>query len=146
MIRTATDNVIDPGELLRHAAWARRLARTLVRDEADADDLVQDGLLSVWRRPPPDPAAPIRPWLRVLMRNRSINRAREDRRRETREAGAPQSPEAASPEELVGRLEIHKVLADAVLALQEPYRRTVLLRYFEELSSSEIAARTNVPA
>ena len=38
------------------------------------------------------------------------------------------------------------MLAKTVLALVEPYRTTVLLRYFEGLSSAEIARRTGVPS
>ena len=52
MIRNSTDIVPPPEELLRQAAWVRRLARGLVSGDADADDLAQDALLAAWRRPP----------------------------------------------------------------------------------------------
>jgi len=38
-----------------------------------------------------------------------------------------------------------RTVFDAVLALEEPYQELVLLRYYEGLSTAEIAARTRVP-
>jgi plastocyanin len=41
---------------------------------------------------------------------------------------------------------MHRKLVEAVARLAEPYRQTVLLRYFEELSSAEIGERLGIPA
>ena len=41
---------------------------------------------------------------------------------------------------------MQRALVDAVLALDEPYRSAVLLRYFEGLEPAEIARRRGVPA
>ncbi|MEL6429624.1 MAG: sigma factor-like helix-turn-helix DNA-binding protein, partial [Planctomycetota bacterium] len=49
--------------------------------------------------------------------------------------------------DLVGRTErarLQRELMDAVLGLAEPYRETILLRFFEGLSPSKIAARQDV--
>ena len=51
-------------------------------------------------------------------------------------------PEA---EEVQGREQILRSVVDAVLALDEPYRTTILLRYFEGLPPREIARRQSVP-
>jgi len=37
------------------------------------------------------------------------------------------------------------LVADEVVRLDEPYRSTIVLRYFEELTSPEIARRLDVP-
>ncbi len=50
-----------------------------------------------------------------------------------------------TPEALVARAEAQRSVVDAVLALAEPYRSTVLLHYFEDLSSAEIARRLGIP-
>ena len=42
---------------------------------------------------------------------------------------------------LVSRAEIHQRTVAAVLALDEPYRSTVLRRFFDDLSPEEVAAR-----
>jgi RNA polymerase sigma factor (sigma-70 family) len=130
------------GELLGNAAWTRRLARSLVG--SDADDLVQDAWLAAMRRPP-DTSRPIQPWLATVVRNAAFNRSRDGARRLERETRteAPQALETA--EELLARLEVHKILVETVGALVEPYRQTVVLAYFDGLSSREIGERQNVP-
>jgi RNA polymerase sigma factor (sigma-70 family) len=130
-------------QLLRQVGKTRQLARSLLGDESAAEDAIQETWASVSRRPPPETPEP---WLRTAVRNRLLNRAREEKRRAAREEQAPPGPEPASPEELLARLEMHKKLVEAVARLPEPYRQTILLRYFEELSSVDIGARLAVPA
>lgn len=57
---------VDTSELLAHATWLRRLARSLVRE--GADDLVQDTWVAALRRPP-DGERSVRPWLRTVLIN-----------------------------------------------------------------------------
>ncbi len=129
-------------ELLQHAAWTRHLARSLVG--GDADDVVQDTWLAAIRRPP-DTTTPLRPWLGTVVRHNAFNRSREASRRAPRETRAEirEAPETA--EALLGRFELHKILVNAVDELAEPYRQTVLLAYFEGLTSAEIGQRKNLP-
>lgn len=132
-------------DLLQNAAWTRRLARSLVADDALAEDVAQDVWLAISQRPP-RATEPLQPWLRTVVRNRVFNLTRERRRRQAREAGV-EAPEATeSAEEVLGRLQLHKLLVDVVGELAEPYRKTVLLRYFDGLSSAEIGAREHLPA
>ena len=137
-----TPHPID--ELLQQAAWARRLARSLVADDALAEDVAQDVWLAASRRPP-RATQPLRPWLRTVIRNLVFNLTRERRRRDAREAVADAAEAAESTEEVLGRLQLHKVLVDVVGELAEPYRTVVLLRYFDGLSSAEIGAREHLP-
>src|SRR5207247_2620460 len=97
------------------------------------------------RRPPRAPE-PVQPWLRTTVRNRVFNLTRERRRRQAREAGVDAPPATESAEEVLGRLQLHKLLVDVVGELAEPYRMIVLLRYFDGLSSAEIGARERLPA
>ena len=72
-----------------------------------------------------------------MLRNRAFNRTRDEARRRARHAAAGAGAAAAAavgPEELLGRIEVQRLLAEAVVALREPLRQTVLLRYYEELS------------
>jgi hypothetical protein len=50
-----------------------------------------------------------------------------------------------TPADVVERAEMHRLVVDRVLALPEPYREALLLRYFEELSAAEVAERQEVP-
>lgn len=144
---TATDSRdLTLEELLTQAGWAHRLARTLVRDGDDADDLVQEAWIAAARRPPNIEGSP-RPWLATVLRNQGAKRAQAERRRGAREQAYGDAGDAASsPEELLGRVEAQKVLAGLVTALDEPYRQCVLLRYYEGLTSVEIGERLGVPA
>ena len=137
---------LPPEALLEHASWLRRLATGLVRGDADADDLVQETWLAALRSPPRDDG-PAHRWLGEVLRNAWRMRARADGRRARREAelGSFEEPAAPSPEALLARLEMQRRLATLVAELAEPFRSTLLLRYFEGLSAADIARRQGVP-
>ena len=145
MIRDLGNKAPSLEHLLRHAAWTRQLARSLVAGDASADDAVQETWISALRRPP-DTAEPLKPWLRTVVSRQVFNQARERKRREAREPQGDLPQAASPPDELLDRLQLHKILVEAVADLAEPYRRMILLRYFEELDSSEIGARETLPA
>ncbi|MBU0755040.1 MAG: sigma-70 family RNA polymerase sigma factor, partial [Planctomycetes bacterium] len=131
-------------ELLTHAGFIRSLARSLVLDEHRAADITQETLLAALQKPPP-PDRPVRAWLAKVTKNfaRILHR-RESRRRKYETALA--GPETiASPEEITRREESIRCMTEAVLGLNEPYRAPILLRFYEDLSISEIANRLNLP-
>jgi RNA polymerase sigma-70 factor (ECF subfamily) len=141
-----TTSSVPLAELLEQASWAHRLARSLVRDGDEADDLVQETWIAALRRPP-NAEGSLRPWLGTVLRRQRGRRALADRRRELREEVASANPDdAPSPETLLGRMEVQKLLAGLVTGLEEPYRQTILLRYYEGLTSAEIAGRLKTPA
>lgn len=140
--------VLDPQALLEQAAWLRRLALSLVRDSAAADDLVQETWAAALRRPP-DGERPLRPWLRRVLENAARFRWRGDRNRAAREervASVGDDEATPSAEELLARHETQQLLARLVSALEEPFRTTVLLCYGEGLAPSEVARRQGIPA
>ena len=143
-IRSASGSV---DELLAQAGWLNRLARQLVRDRDLAEDAAQDAWISATRSPP-QPGRPVRPWLAEVLRNVIRMRARGERRRARRESAGvdPLETGVASPEAVQERLELHRIVVECVLALEEPLRATVLLHFFEERSSADIARLTGVPA
>jgi RNA polymerase sigma factor (sigma-70 family) len=97
------------------------------------------------RRPPEEGRAP-RPWLASVVCNFARERLRQDGGRRERERRAAGKGERPPTDELLEKLETQRVLAEAVGRLSEPYRTTILLRDFEELSAAEIARRQGVPA
>jgi len=142
-----TDSVMPSGiaALLEHSAWVRRLAWSLVRDDALADDLAQETWLVALRHPPTD-GLPARPWLSQVMRNLVRMRARGERRRAAREQATQVGVEShVDTRQLVEQVETQQMLAGLVVALEEPLRSTILLRYHEGMSAADIAARQNVP-
>ncbi|MEM1452391.1 MAG: sigma-70 family RNA polymerase sigma factor [Planctomycetota bacterium] len=136
---------IRPEDLLQHLSWAQSLARRLVADDATADDVVQDSMTAALRRPPRDDR-PVRPWLARVVGNAARQRRRSEGRRAARERSAARDEALPSAAELTGRAEAQRSLIDALLELDERSREVVLLRYFQDLSSAEIARRTGEPA
>jgi RNA polymerase sigma factor (sigma-70 family) len=129
-------------ELVRDDTWARRLAGRLLRT-GDPEDLVQDAWVALARRPIPA-GIPARTWLAAVMRNLARLGRRTTARRMAREQ-AVTMPGSAGPEELVERREVQRRLAALVLALPAPHREAVLLRFYDDLSTDEVAARLGVP-
>jgi RNA polymerase sigma factor (sigma-70 family) len=134
------------GELLTQRGWLRRLARGLVGDPDEADDLVQDTWVAALKNPPAS-NAPALPWLAAVARNTTAKRALAARRRSARDAEAEASRcPVVSPDELLERAQLQRLLSELVLELHEPFRQTLLLRYHEGRTAVEIAALLGVPA
>lgn len=135
----------DLERLIRDSRWMRGLARRLVRDADVADDVVQDALVVAI-----EDRARVRGGLSnfvagVIKRIASGAR-RADERRARREAATPPSGSGdGDVAELAARLEAQREVAAFLLALDEPYRATLLLRYVEDVKPSAIASRQGVP-
>ncbi|MFT5286400.1 MAG: RNA polymerase sigma factor (sigma-70 family) [Planctomycetota bacterium] len=135
----------EPEQLLKHVRWMRALAQELVDDVHAAEDLVQDTWAAALRSEP-DTNRPLRPWLGRVLRDFFRQRARGAGRRRAREIAAFAADDELAPDQLLERAEAHALLADEVQHLTEPFRETVLLRYFEGLSAVEIANLRDVPS
>ena len=135
----------DIERLLAQADWLRALATYLVRNPAEAEDLVQETFVAALRSPP-DASREPRPWLAQVVRNLARMRARSRSRRRAREEAseAPAGTDAADA--ALERMELHREIAALVVALDEPYRAAVLLRFFEGREPADIAATLGVPA
>lgn len=141
----APDPLSVPDRLLREAAWVRRLAGALVADPGGADDLAQE----TWRRAlerPPRHHGNLRAWLARIARHVAVDLARGERARRERERADASLVDAAATDELAARAEAVRGLVARVLALPEPYRDVLLLRYFEGLTLEEVARRLALPA
>lgn len=135
---------LTPEALLENLAWVRRLSRSLVSDGNVGDDLAQETWLSALETPPPADR-PLRAWLGRVAHNAALQRARRESIRSRHERAAAKPEQAPSDGHLARRIEQQKLVVDCVSRLDQPYRRTVLLRYFEGLSPRSIAARERVP-
>jgi RNA polymerase sigma factor (sigma-70 family) len=134
---------VDPELLLTQTRWLRALAHGLAQP-GSADDLVQETWLAALQSGGGErnPAA----WLAGVARNlaRRARRSEESRPRRERAAARPEALPAT--DELVAEGELQRRLIEAVMALEEPQRSTVLLRYFRGLSGEEIARAQGVPS
>ncbi|MCI0339867.1 MAG: sigma-70 family RNA polymerase sigma factor [Planctomycetales bacterium] len=134
----------SPESLLAHGDFVRGLARSLLWDPELADDVVQQAFLAALSRPPLDAARP-RAWLAAVVRNLAAKALRGASRRAAREAAAARSEGVPSTAEVVERESVRRRVVEAVLALEEPYRGAILLRFYEDLPPREIAARLGEP-
>lgn len=135
---------LEPERLLAEMDWARRLARALVGELA-ADDVTQEALRIALEKPPElEPGTSLRAWLRGVIANLARGQKERGVRRRYHEQRAARA-ESVEPE-LAGfeRVLEQRQLADAVLALDEPYRSAIALRYFDDLSPREVAARQDI--
>ena len=134
---------IDPAALAADAAAVRRLARSLV-GESGADDVAQEAMRTAIERPPPAGFLPFA-WLAGVTKNVARVAGRGDRRRRVREARAARPEAVPSTADAVARLEERRRVVEAVLALPEPHRSAVALRWFDGLPPREVARRQGVP-
>ncbi len=123
-----------------HSGWMRRLARGLVADSSAADDVVQEA----WTRL--GGARERVGYLAAVVRSLARRWQRSEHRRTVRERRAAREEALPSAADIAARSELAHVLAEAVERLEEPYRTTLVLRYYDDLGAAEIARRAGIPA
>ncbi len=135
------------GELVsRYAGQARRVARAVLGNEADADDAAQDAFLTALRNLGRyDTARPFGPWLMRVVANTATDRRRR-RKVRTTEQVPPQTPDSGpSPEGMATRREFHAALEVALATLPERRRMAVVLFDVEGYSHDEVAKILKIP-
>ena len=128
----------------RHVGAARRLARSLLRERADVDDVVAEVFAAAFRalQRGKGPADDFRPYvLRSIRRECARTWLRQARRR----GPAVDEVDPAVQERHVGPEE-RAVLQQAFNALPKHFRRVLWLTEVEQLSHAEVAERTGSKA
>lgn len=135
------------GELVRrYAGQARRVARAVLSNEADADDAAQDGFLAALRNLGRyDPSRPFGPWLMRVVSNAATDRRRRRKVRETEQVPPETRDIGPGPEGLATRREFHAALERALATLPERRRIAVVLFDVEGYSHDEVAATLKIP-
>ena len=135
------------GELVqRYAGQARRTARAVLGNAADADDAAQDGFLAALRNfGRYDPSRPFGPWLLRIVANAATDRRRRRKVRATEQL-PPQAPDTGpGPDGMATRREFHVALEAALATLPERRRMAVVLFDVEGYSHVEVAAILKIP-
>lgn len=132
---------------LQHLNAAYNLARLLMRNTNDAEDVVQESYLKAWRAFADFRGDATRSWLLTIVRNTSFTWLRDNRPRaehfEYRE-GFHESREPTPEAESLGH-ERSRAISRCVQQLPPDFREVIILREMEELSYREIAEITGVP-
>ena len=130
-----------------HAGRVLALALRIVRSREEAEDVVQDTFVEVWRRASDYDASrgELASWIMSMARSRCLDRVRRARVRH-RFAQTPQLNEApAGPDQQVAASEHGEKLRTVLLALPKEQRQAVELAYFDGLTQQQIAEQTGTP-
>ena len=132
----AFDALISP--LLPHAL---QLARRLLRNEQDAEDLVQDTCLRALERiEQHDGLRQFSPWFMRMLTNLGLNR-QESRRVRSAEPLSELTPSAGSlPDAMAERAEVRSRFAEAVARLSDRQRQVIMLHEVEGWTTTDIGA------
>lgn len=128
-----------------HLPACLAIARRVLRDDAEAEDVAQEALVRVWRSAATLQLGPggLRPWLRRVVSNLSIDRMRSGRRVSVVE-DVPETAEPASQMREMGERELASRVEQALAGLPERQRLALTLFHFEGLSQSEVAATLEI--
>jgi RNA polymerase sigma-70 factor (ECF subfamily) len=129
-----------------------RVAHSLTRNHADAEDLVQDTLLRAYKAIERFDGRYPRAWLLTILRNTHINRNRRRRPELLRDpdtqmerlAQSPETEEATRPDRFVD-LEFDADLDAALATLSEPFATVVELVDIDGLAYAEAAEVLGIP-
>ncbi|HET7601304.1 MAG TPA: sigma-70 family RNA polymerase sigma factor [Gemmatimonadales bacterium] len=135
-------------DALPHLDAAYTLARYLLRDEHDADDVVQEAYLRALRYFETFRGGDMRAWLLTIVRRTAftwLGRRRDERRREASEPLESVPLDARDPEAEMLRGALHDALHEAIRRLPPEFREVVILRDVQGLSYAEIAEIVGIP-
>lgn len=142
------DRTPDAELLLAQSGWVLALARRLAGDAHLGEDVAQEALIAALRAPAARGAGEdgVRAWLAGAVHNLARFARRGEARRRARERTAARPEAMASTAETVERAARFQLVVEAVMALDEPARSTLLLRYFDGLGYEAIARRSGCSA
>jgi RNA polymerase sigma factor (sigma-70 family) len=119
----------------------------VLRDQALAEDAVQDAFLAIWRSADGYRRERAKPstWILTLVHRRAVDLVRrEDRRRGERFDEAPEATAVSVPEEADLR-EKRTAVQAALRELPQDQRQALELAYYGGFTQSELAERLGVP-
>jgi RNA polymerase sigma-70 factor, ECF subfamily len=139
------DRKHGPFDVIGHLASLKRYARSLVRNNADAEDLVHDALLKAYeRRSTFRTGANLRNWLFAILHNTHVDTQRSRKSRQARDDAAAMDRDQIYPaaqEDAVHLRQVH----GAFLRLPAEQREALHLVAVEDLSYQQAADALGIP-
>lgn len=131
----------------RYGRAAYALAVRVLRDQALAQDAVQDAFLAAWRTAASfDPArGKASTWLITLVHRRAVDVVRRENRRRASTLDDAPIPAGDATEEIAEVRERRRAVQAALAELAPAERECLELGYYGGLSQAEISERLGVP-
>jgi len=136
-------------ELFEH--FAPRVKAYLMRSGSDAEaaeELMQEAMLTVWRRAESFDAsqASVATWIFTIARNKRIDVYRRSNRPDFDKNDPALVPDAEQqPDDAVAERQESGALRNAIAELPEEQARMLRMAFYEDKAHSEIAEETGVP-
>ena len=144
----ARSDEVALGELYdRFGRVAYGLARRILRDDALAEDAVQEGFLAAWRsasRFMPE-RAKASTWLLTLVHRRAVDLVRREERRRTETLETRDEAAGGPADEAVWLRYERERVQDALARLPDQQREAIELAYYGGFTQSELAEKLGQP-
>lgn len=144
--------------MVRHNRRLYRIARSIVRNDSEAEDIVQEAYLHAFRNLALFRGeSSLATWLARITINEALGRLRrerltvgletlEEQRPEAQIIPFPQSTTSGDPEQNMAQREVMRLVEQAIDSLPEIFRIVLVTRVMEGMSVEETADLLGVPA
>lgn len=143
----------------RHNRLLYRTVRSILRDDADSEDVVQEAYLKAWRALPTFRGeCRLSTWLVRIAMNQALSRVRrrsgtvlpfsalDARDLEQEDAAMPSDDERRQdPQDAAQRAELRRAIERHIDRLPDAFRTVFVLRALEEASVEEVAGLLDIP-
>jgi RNA polymerase sigma-70 factor, ECF subfamily len=134
--------------LRRYNQRLYRVARAIVRNDAEAEDVMQDAYVRAYQNLRQfEGRSPFSAWLTKIAVHEALARLRQRRKFDQLDSGSEEgdfvvepATQAPDPETATSAAEITRLLEQTLLTLPEQYRAVLMLRDIEEMSTADTAA------